>query len=349
MKTVDVLIIGLGPGGAAAAKEAAKAGLSVLAIDKNKVIGEPVQCAEFIPLPMGSYAKESYVQPIKTMKSILPSEKQEVSAFPGLMINRNQFDQALTQKAQNNGAKILTHALFKGFSDQNQAELSVNQEKIIINYKVLIAADGPHSPVAHALGLPHLEIVYTRQYSTVLLKDYTSTDIWLSDEYPGGYAWLFPKGEVANIGLGADKKFLQDLKTPLDKLHKKLIEQGLVGSEIISRTGGAIPVGGLREKLYYNNILFVGDAAGLTHPITGAGISAAVVSGEQAGQAAVAYLQGNFDAFSDYEEDMRDQFEEALNRAVKRRKELCEVWHTESAKQDGVMRRGWIAFPEYFA
>ena len=57
MMNVDVLVIGLGPAGGAAATAAARAGLSVLAVDRRKEVGVPVQCAEFIPLPMGRYAQ----------------------------------------------------------------------------------------------------------------------------------------------------------------------------------------------------------------------------------------------------------------------------------------------------
>ena len=125
--------------------------------------------------------------------------------------------------------------------------------------------------------------------------------------------------------------------------------EGRVGAEISYRTGGAIPVGGLREQIVVGNIMLTGDAAGLTHPITGGGISAAVVSGERAGQAAVALLVGkDEDALADYDEDIRDQFEATLQRAVERRRWMKQYWHSESAKQDAMHRKGWIAFPEYF-
>ena len=218
-----------------------------------------------------------------------------------------------------------------------------------VRYEVLIAADGPHSPVARHIGLAALETVNTRQYTVPLLRPYHDTDVWLSDEYPGGYAWLFPKGELANIGLGADRRFEDNLKRPLDNLHAQLVDTGLVGGEICARTGGAIPVGGLRARLVYGRALFVGDAAGLTHPITGAGIAAAVVSGERAGRAAAQFLAGmDAEVLADFEEDVRDQYEHAIERAVARRRQLDSVWHTPAAQTDGTMRRGWIAFDEYF-
>jgi flavin-dependent dehydrogenase len=127
------------------------------------------------------------------------------------------------------------------------------------------------------------------------------------------------------------------------------MDEGRVGAAILNRTGGAIPVGGLRRDLVAGNALFVGDAAGLTHPVTGAGIAAAVASGELAGQAAVAWLLGrNENALRLFEEDIRDQFGASLGRAVARRAWLGQHWGTSAAGDDRVQRRGWVAFPEYF-
>lgn len=350
-KQVDVLVIGLGPAGSSAAFKVAQAGLNVLGVEKKQQIGVPVQCAEFIPLPMSAYAAEApvRVQPITGMQSILPSGAIEHTEFPGLIINRQAFDQAIASKAANAGAEILTGTQLLHVDISGKiATISQKGEVKYVRFKSLIAADGPHSRVAKCLGLPELEIVYTRQYTVPLLKVYMDTDIWLSDEYPGGYAWLFPKGEWANLGLGASKTFEQDLKAPLDQLHTALVNQGLVGEDIVYRTGGAIPVGGLREKLIIDNVIFVGDAAGLTHPITGAGISAAVMSGEMAGEALVQWFDGDSAAMTDYEEEIRDQFESTLQRAVQKRQWLQKIWRTQLAYRDDVMRQGWIAFDEYF-
>ena len=351
LKEVDVLIVGVGPAGGSAAKIAAEAGLTVFAVEKKKTIGSPVQCAEFIPLPMSKYAADLPVrrQKITGMKSFLPSGEVEETDFPGLMIDRQKFDEDIANNAKKAGAEIIEGAQLVSLDAKaNLASVTQNDTTFEIKYKTLIAADGPHSKVAKCLGLPELDTVSTRQYTVPLKKAYFDTDIWISDEFPGGYAWMFPKGEWANLGLGINKEIDSDLKAPLDRLHKQLIDQGLLGEEITYRTGGAIPVGGLREKLIYDNVIFVGDAAGLTHPITGAGISAGVMSGEMAGEAVALLLNdGDQDALADYEEEVRDQFEVTLNRAVKTRQWLKKVWRTQSANEDKTMRKGWIAFEEY--
>jgi geranylgeranyl reductase family protein len=351
--SAEVLVIGLGPAGSAAAAAAAARGLAVIAIDRKAVIGEPVQCAEFIPLPLASRARRAGVlqQRIAGMKSILPSGAVTASPFPGLMVDRAAFDQALACEAQRAGAALMLASGLRGVDTAiNVARVATPTGDTDIGYRVLVAADGPHSGVARGLGLAPLATVNTRQYTVPLTYPYHDTDIWLSDAYPGGYAWLFPKGAHANLGLGIDPRCERDLKRPLDDLHRQLVAAGRVGSEISFRTGGAIPVGGLRERLVVGNVMFAGDAAGLTHPITGAGIAAAVISGECAGRAAGRYVRDDDrGALAEFEEEMRDQFAAPLARAVARRRELNRIWRTPAAHEDAPYRRGWIAFPEYFA
>lgn len=352
MLDCDVLVIGLGPAGGAAAGAAARRGLSVIAVEKKKQVGLPVQCAEFIPLPLGRYARAEgvLVQRIEAMKSFLPSGIVAHTDFPGLMVDRAAFDQALAKEAEQAGARIhLGSRLCRLEGERSCAQVATAEGVLEIRYRVLVAADGPHSSVAERLGLPRLQTVNTRQYTVPLKRPYADTDIWLSGAYPGGYAWLFPKGRFANLGLGADPRYAADLKTPLDALHRQLARNGLVGQEICCRTGGAIPVGGLRENLVAGNVLFAGDAAGLTHPITGAGIAAAVVSGERAGEAAAAFIaEDDPAALADFEEDVRDQYQASISRALARRRWLNRYWGTPQAQTDALHRRGWIAFPEYF-
>jgi geranylgeranyl reductase family protein len=349
-RAVDVLVVGLGPAGAAAAAVAARAGLEVLTLERKQQIGLPVQCAEYVPLPLGKHTRADGVlqQRIAGMTSVLPSGRAAHSDFPGLMVDRAAFDQALVAEAQRQGAQCLVGArLLSVDAERNTARIQSGQAETAIAYPLLIAADGPHSSVAHSLGLAPLETICTRQYSVPLRAPCADTEVWLSDDYPGGYAWLFPKGDVANLGVGMDKRLEPDMKRPLDALHRSLIDAGRVGTDILARTGGAIPVGGLRDRLVVGNVLFVGDAAGLTHPITGAGIAAAVSSGELAGEAAVAFLRdGDPQALKVFENDIRDQFGASLARAVARRRRMYQ--RGTSASRDAHYRAGWVAFPEYF-
>lgn len=347
----DVLVIGLGPGGGSAAAGAAAAGLRVLAIDRKREIGVPVQCAEFIPLPLSRHAMAPGVlaQRISGMTSVLPSGTAVDTPFSGLMVDRAAFDRALAGSAEAAGAVVEAATSLVGLDDDaGAARLRGPAGESVLHYRVLIAADGPHSTVARLLGLAPLQTVNTRQYTVPLLQPFADTDIWLSPDYPGGYAWLFPKGDRANLGLGMDPRASADMKTPIDRLHRQLVAEGRTGADILARTGGAIPVGGLRDVLVSGRVLFVGDAAGLTHPVSGAGISAAVASGEAAAAAAHAWIGGDPAALAVYAEDMTDQFGESLQRAVVRRAELARLRPTGAVAEDAPHRRSWIAFDEYY-
>lgn len=351
-RAVDVLVVGLGPGGAAAARAAASAGASVIAIERKRRIGEPVQCAEFVPAPLAEHTRAAGVlaQRVARMRTWLPSGGQEISDHSGLMVDRAEFDRALAARAGEQGAELWTATRLLRL-DARASIVAVARAGDVqtLKYGVLIAADGPRSPSARLLGLPALPVVHTRQYRVPLLRALHETVIWLADDYPGGYAWLFPKGEYANLGLGADTRYAIDFKDALAGLHRRLVAEGVVGREILSRTGGAIPVGGMRACLAEGNVLFVGDAAGLTHPITGAGIAPAIQSGAAAGAAAARSLRARDPrALSGYDAEMRELFQPSLQRALARRAYLA-ACRRMAVADDRVQRRGWIAFKEYYA
>ncbi|HEX6827999.1 MAG TPA: NAD(P)/FAD-dependent oxidoreductase [Burkholderiales bacterium] len=348
----DVLVVGLGPGGGAAAAAAAEAGMRVIAIERKRVVGEPVQCGEFIPMPLGRFAGGAGVlkQQIAGMKSILPSGAVTDSPHRGFMIDRAAFDQALAARAAGAGAELrLGWAIESLDPERRIAKVREGRNRRQVRYRALVAADGPHSRVARLLGLPIQKMVHTRQYLVPLLRPMDNTLIWLSPAYPGGYAWLFPRGETANLGVGIDFRFCRDLHHPLDELHGQLVSEGVLGSEIRRRTGGAIPVGGMREHLAIGEILFVGDAAGLTHPITGAGISAAVQSGEEAGRAAARWLAGDTTALAGYDAAVRELFGPTIEHALRTCDAVAWIWNTPAASLDQNQRRRWFAFEEYFA
>lgn len=346
METCDVLVVGLGPAGGAAALEAAKAGLRVIALERRQEIGRPVQCAECVPAAMGALVRRtgSEVQRVDAMRTVLPSDAMVENAFRGIMIDRAKLDAGLALCAQERGAAVFTGCRFERM-DVNGPRVRCRcaHGTLEIAYRFLIAADGPFSPVAAALGLPPLSTAVARQVTVPLLQPLARTEVYLSPDYPGGYAWLFPKGDTANLGVGMGRGAVHLLRERLHALHRRLVEAGRVGDEILARTGGAIPVGGMRPRLVAGNVVFVGDAAGLTHPVTGAGIHPAVVSGEAAGKATAAFLAGDIAALEEYEARMRDVFGPGIARALARRSGL-----ENNEGDEAALRRGWVAFPDYY-
>lgn len=347
MERVDVLVVGCGPAGAAAAAAAAEAGARVLVVEKRQRVGVPVQCAEFIPLPLAAAAQAPGVvkQRISGMNTCLPSGRWVHTVAGGLMIDRAAFDRHLANRAQAAGAALATGtALIALDAAARVACLKDGHGVRQVGYGALVAADGPLSRVGRLLGLVPLVLLWTRQYTFRLARAHADTDVWLGEDFPGGYAWFFPRGGTVNVGLGLAGP-AEQLKGRLTRLCDHLIAQGRLQPPVLSRTGGAIPVGGLRPRLVTQGVVFAGDAAGLTHPVSGAGIAAAVDSGAQAGRAAAAWVGGRRHALGDYEEAVREVYGPSLDRALARRREL---WR-KAKRSDEDFRRGWVGFAEYFA
>ncbi len=347
---VDVFVLGLGPAGASAAAAAARRGLSVLAVDRRREAGRPVQCAEFVPAMIGIDVGDlsaSVLQSIRAMTTFVEDEAPHLQEnFPGRMLDRAAFDAALVVNAERAGAQCRFGASVRRISRDGRVEFSDGNG---IQAHVLVGADGPRSPTGRAIGRVNRELVETRQISVPLLRRHEATDIFLSADIPGGYGWLFPKGELANLGAGVAPVHKARLKDIVARLHRQLVAEGRVGRRVLATTGGAIPVGGMVEPcamLDRTLVLLAGDAAGLTNPVTGAGIAAAVHSGKLAGEAAAAWISGDRRAAADYREELESVFKPALDRAVRRRSELAQAGERPGAR---ALRRGWIAYPEYWA
>ncbi len=322
MDEFDVLVIGLGPAGAAAATAAAKAGVSVLAVERHSSEGGSATCPEFIPLPVGSYAHADRVviQNIAGLRGHLNDGTDRDNQLPGCVIDRAAFDRALIEFSRTAGANLFFKSTLAGLdADHSEATLNLAGDMRRIHYRALVASDGHQSDVARLLGLPALRKMFIRRYRVPLYLPQQTVDVWLSPRYPGGYGWLVPAGKDALIGTGMEEHNAQEA---LDALHRQLAEAGVVGSDILTRYAGFVPVEGLRARLAVGNILFTGDAAGMAHPITGAGVYPAVVSGEAAGRAAAEWSAGHLGAIPAYEATMRGQFGEVLARAVMRRQPL---------------------------
>lgn len=354
MKTeaFDLLVCGLGPAGSRAAWAAARAGARVLAIDRRHRIGSPVQCAELVPALLQQEVAglaHAVEQPIGAMHTYVEDEACDVTPdFPGAMIDRAAFDAALAQAAQHAGARCRCGVALSALAHDGIAYLSDGRA---IHAQVIIGADGPRSRVGRAVGRINRDLTEAHQVTVALVSPHFATDIFLSHATPGGYAWLFPKAGLAHIGAGVMSAERARLPGLVASLHRRLAAEGRVGREVICRTGGAIPGGGLLDpvaKLNAAHVLLAGDAAGLANPVTGAGIAAAVQSGAMAGLAAADWIAGKASALDDYRADVQALFGPALTRAVQRRRALLEAHRTRCVTR-AAQRRGWIAYPEYWA
>lgn len=360
-QTPDVLVIGLGPAGSRAAEAAARAGLRVIALEKRLAAGTPVQCAEFVPsmierdVPRVGDVTEQMIARMLTF--VEDDEKpDETPEFRGRMIDRARFDHMLADNAARAGADCRYGVKVLRIDPDGTVHCSGGKS---FRPKVLIGADGPRSRVGVAIDSINRDLVETRQVTVPLVLPHDATDIFLSGDYRGGYGWLFPKGAVANVGLGIsvdgalpdERSTRRGLKDMLMALLIRLATERRIGTNGWGLTGGAIPVGGRLKsigKLGNTAVFLAGDAAGLTNPVTGAGIASAVQSGTMAGRAAAEFVHGDVAALDDYEEELGDIFDAALGRALRRRREVLARYQNGGRPNARALVDGWIGSPRYW-
>lgn len=352
----DVVIVGAGPAGASAAQVTASAGLRTLVIDRKRLAGEPVQCAEWVPRSLLSHIsrQSGFLQPTQKLITEAAGDIRSVMHMPGAMLDRARFDSKLCSYAQAQGAVFNWRTSLQAVNP-GLRQITVTQGGRVeqINFRRMIAADGPRSRVAQELGMTALSVILSRQYRVALREPLPDIYTWLSPDYPGGYAWLFPRGDQANLGIAmacgvnpctrSGKRICTErsLQQHLDALHRQLVDRGLVENEILSMTGGAIPVTGLRKQLVHGTVLFAGDAAGCVDPVTGAGIANAVYSGEMAGAACVdSLLRHDPDALPGYAEELRILLAHSQRHALERRRLL-------SRGHAADLCYAWVGFPQY--
>ena len=160
----DVVVVGGGPGGSMAAWEAAKAGLSVCLLDKDRDVGYPVRCGEAI----GHAALRQFVEPkdswiaskIAGSTLVAPNGTDvhiEFANETGYILNRRIFDYDLSRYAANAGAEMYTKSFVKDVIIEDDfikgVKLDHLGESKEITAKIVIGADGIASQVGNAAGL----------------------------------------------------------------------------------------------------------------------------------------------------------------------------------------------------
>ena len=350
MQNYDILIIGAGPAGSSAAINATKNGAKVLLIDKKRFIGEPVQCAEFIPkliLNEIDISHDSIVQETKGMKTFLPNGEYVESSLPGFILNRSRFDKELAQKAVENGVEVRSNTICR-LKKGNKIFIEENSKKEIIIPKVIIGADGPKSTVGKWIKNVNRDFVIGMQHSVPLISHLDYIEVYFDKEFFGGYGWMFPKDNSANVGIGIrynpKSKTVISLDIILKKFLKILEKNGKIKNNPFLTSSGLIPVGGPLNTVK-TNIMLVGDAAGQTNPITGGGIPQAIICGKIAGKiAAQAIQKEDFEILKQYETKWREIFGKPLERAKIKRQFLESNWD----QLDNIIKKCWTAFREYY-
>ncbi|MDY6985703.1 MAG: NAD(P)/FAD-dependent oxidoreductase [Candidatus Thermoplasmatota archaeon] len=337
MKEYDIIVVGAGPAGSMAAMEAAKQGARVLIIEKRQEAGSPVRCAEGVGkeglLKTGIKIDNRWISnEVKGAKLIAPNRitvelsSEHAGNEVGFVLERKIFDRYLLCEAARQGADVTMKSSALGvIKDENGirgVEVESSDGVHRIESKVVIACDGRESKVARSAGIDtKLKLKDMESCAEYLMVnvDYDEdfTHFYVGQCYaPGGYVWVFPKGEgIANVGTGVlGSKIGKRTGYPkelLDRFIKNNRE--FEDAKIVEHISGTVPVALPLEKTYIDGLLIAGDAAHLTDPITGGGIINAMVSGKLAGSVAAKHIYEHTD-LSEYEKLWKKELESALIR-----------------------------------
>ncbi|MBS4031790.1 MAG: NAD(P)/FAD-dependent oxidoreductase [Clostridiales bacterium] len=272
----SVAVVGAGPGGLYAAREAASLGLAVDVFDKDAV-GENISCAEgffdLLKLLAPPPASVCY-QVSEIVVTVIDTFTIDCSHLNFWIINRSEWQKSLANEITRLGCNI-----FEQTNITPEQFFRIRQE-----YKWVIDASGTF-PVSGQREYSADSFAHTAQYT--LAGDFSALGgkikVVAEPEYCG-YYWIFPKSiDSANVGVGwfgSRRKNLQIHR----ELKRILKQEELSEFAILKKCGGPIPVK-RKKELLLGNTLLVGNAAGLASPLHGGGIDTACISGILAGRA----------------------------------------------------------------
>jgi geranylgeranyl reductase family protein len=291
----DAAVVGAGPAGSTCAYRLASAGASVLLLDKlrfprDKPCGGGVtfRAARELPFSLDPVV-EDVVHRFRLRNGYGSAFERRSDEPLCLMTQRRRLDHLLAQKAAEAGAD---------FRDGTRAELRdgvlhVGGEPVVAG--TIVGADGVNGVTARALGRDHgvgVALEGNLSYAECDRDAYAGKLVLELGVVPGGYGWVFPKEDHVNFGVGGWEEEGPRLRAHLERLCDA---HGVQTRGLTDVRGYRLPFRRAGSPLRHDDVLLVGDAAGLVDPLSGDGIYEAFVS---ARLASAAILDGDLDGYA---------------------------------------------------
>jgi geranylgeranyl reductase len=303
-QTYDAIVVGGGPAGATAATELARAGKSVVLLDRA---GRIKPCGGAIPPRLirdFEIPQSLLCARISGARIVSPSERTIDMPIDGGyvgMVNRETFDEYLRERAAEAGA-IRETGRYRGIERdangcavvhyQSGTRADPGPEKAL-SAKLVVGADGARSKVAEQ-EVPGSELKrWVYAYHEIVETpsggfDGSRCDVVYSSRFsPDFYGWVFPHGDTVSVGSGSAHKGF-GLRGAVQDLRDV---SGLAKQSTVRREGAPLPLQPLKRWDNGRDVILAGDAAGVVAPSSGEGIYYAMVSGQHAAEAGVAYLE----------------------------------------------------------
>ena len=301
MERFDVLVVGAGPSGSTAAYRLASQGASVLLADKarfprDKPCGGGLTMRAVRQLP---FSVEPVVEDRTTSVRLgldFRGRFERTTERPlVLMTQRSRLDAFLAEQAADAGAEFRDGARVNDITLLDDGvRATVDGHEVAANW--LFCADGVNGTAARTIGLDDgrtygVALEGNVAYGAVAEEDYRGKLFLELANVPGGYGWVFPKGDHVNVGVGGWEREGPRLRQHLSRFCR---EYGIPESSLENVRGYRLPLLHARARLAKGRAALLGDAAGLVDPLSGDGIYEAFLSAKLAAQAV---LTGDFEAY----------------------------------------------------
>jgi geranylgeranyl reductase family protein len=291
----DAIVVGAGPAGSTAAYRLARAGARVLLLERARFPrdkpcggGLTERALRLLPFSVDPVVEHT-VDTLEARLRYGPSfERRSGSRLAG-MTQRSRLDAYLAEQAVAAGAELREGARVTAVEGTT---VRVGDEELAAS--ILIGADGVNGVVGRALGLG-----LDHQHGVALEGNVAHGDtdpgryahklVLEFGVVPGGYGWVFPKGDHVNVGVGGWEREAPTLR---EKLARLCVEHGIDPEAVTDVRGYRLPMRRPSATLARGRAALVGDAAGLVEPLTGDGIYEAFLSSKLVAEAALAVLQG---------------------------------------------------------